>query len=210
MFQTTNPPPSFSMPDFYTRLDQFGSVAKACRFAVSIKPQGTRSLLRGLSYFNQIRDFIYLCDAAEFPGRGFGITPVRYYGPATQFPNNVEYGPASLSIICRSQGIERQFFDDWQDIINPTSTFNFNYQNDYACVIDIIQFAEYGQSVPGANGPTVRPVPVYSWRLHKAWPTLVNPQPVTWADSDVLRLQVTFAYKYWDRPGDTERVAEKI
>jgi hypothetical protein len=153
---------------------------------------------------------IYLCDAAEFPGRGFSITPARYYGPSIQFPNNVEYGPASLSIICRTQGIERQFFDDWQDIINPVDTFNFNYQNDYACSIEVYQFAEYGASAAGSNGTTVKPLPVYSWRLIKAWPTLVNPQQVTWADADILRLQVTFAYKYWDRPGDTERIIDKI
>ena len=46
---------------------------------------------------------------------------------------------------------------------------------------------------------TIKPIATYGWRLNKAWPTLVNPQQVTWADQDILRLQVTFTYKYWDR-----------
>lgn len=214
-YSASNVTPNLDLVSFNAKLNELGSVAKGCRFAVKIRPEGRSNHILKLPYVSQIQDLTYLCDAAEFPGRGFGVTPMRYYGPTVQFPNNVEYGPASLSIICRTVGIERQFFDDWQDIINPTNTYNFNYQDDYACTIEIIQFAEYGQSslqqMPtGESVPTVKPLPVYSWRLYKAWPTLVNPQQVTWADSDILRLQVTFAYKYWDRPGDTVRIIDRV
>ena len=40
----------------------------------------------------------------------------------------------------------------------------------------------------------------YQWSLLRAYPMQVHPQAVTWADQDLLRLQVSFAYKYWDRP----------
>lgn len=202
------------MATFNAKLNELGSVAKGCRFVVLIKPEGPRNHILKLPYARQLDDLMYLCDAAEFPGRGFGVTAMRYYGPTVQFPNNVEYGPLTLSFICRTVGIERQFFDDWQDIINPINTYNFNYQNDYACTIHVVQFAEFGKNVvqdtPDGRMLAAKPMPVYSWSFNKAWPTLVNPQPVTWQDSDILRLQITFAYKYWERTGDPIRIQDKV
>ncbi len=177
------------MGRFKSFLDQGGSLAKACRFAVVIKPP---SAIRSAP-----RELFLLCDAAELPGRGFATVESRYYGPSQMFPTNTQYQPASLSIMCRSDSGERRFFDDWLDIINPTTNYNFEYFNNYQCDIDIYQYAEYG----GAGGTrNLTPQVTYHWQLRKAWPMLVNAQAVSWADQDILRLQVTFAYKNWERP----------
>jgi hypothetical protein len=64
---------------------------------------------------------------------------------------------------------------------------------------------------PGARADNkFTPQPIYAWKIKKAWPVMVNPQQVTWADSDVLRLQVTFAYKNWERQGDSEQIGKKV
>jgi len=171
-------------------LDKGGSVAKGCRYLVTIRP----------TY--QIRtfppDLDYLCEAADFPGRGFRVASSRHYGPSQLMPVNTEYQPLTLTFLCRADSSERRFFDDWLDIINPVNSFNFEYPERYYSVINVYQYAEWGTVASGA-GPFV-PQLTYSWRLHRAWPTLVAEQPVNWAEGDYLRLSVTFAYKYWDRP----------
>ncbi|NDB60370.1 hypothetical protein EB001_18260 [bacterium] len=198
-----NAPAGLTVAHFRAALDQLGSVAKGCRFAVRITPIGGQNYLSSLSYFQQIQNMIYVCDSAEFPGRGFNGTTARTYGPEYITPNQVQYGPANFSFICRTASLERQFFDDWMDIINPINTFNYKYPKQYYCQIDIFHYSEFAS-------PASMPEVIYSWRLQNAWPTVVNPQQVTWADQDVLKLGITFAYKYWSRPGDPERVISKI
>lgn len=187
----TNAPQSLRMDNIMAAAGQFGGFARACRFAVTITPMRTSS---GTSRVPR-NDLIYMCDAAEFPGRGFGVTEVRYYGPSLALPNNTEYQTANFSFLCRVSSKERQFFDDYMETINPTNSFNFEYAQNYWSEVKIFQFGET-PAIAGGDTPGV----VYSWRLLKAWPILVNPQPVSWGETDILRLQVTFSYNYWDRP----------
>ncbi len=79
-----------------------------------------------MGYGPFLRDMMYLCDATEFPGRGMDILETRYYGPAINFPRNSKYsGELSMSFLVRNEAFERQLFDDWMEIINPTNTFDF-------------------------------------------------------------------------------------
>jgi hypothetical protein len=194
-------PSSLTLNDFRAASDNAGQFAKSCRFVVMINPpQSLKSVMPN--------DLHLMCDAVELPGRGFNVTEVRYYGPSMVFPNNTMYGgTANLSFICRSNSPERFFFDEWMDLINPTNTFNFAYPNQYWTTVEIFQLAEYG--LQGRNNTlqkevqhpsNMAPAVTYRWTMHNVWPTLVNPQQVTWTDNDILRLQVSFAYKYWDRP----------
>ena len=185
-YQASNPPRNLRMSDIEAAINGAGPLAKSCRFAVMITPTTNLSVPN---------DLMYMCESVEFPGRGFDVTQIRYYGPSQVMPNNTMYNTANMQFLCRTMSPERQFFDDWMDYINPTTNFNFEYPDNYYASVNIYQFAEYG-----ADTKATDPIATYGWKLHKAWPTLVNPQQVTWADGDILRLQVTFAYKYWDRP----------
>lgn len=189
-FNQTNAPNNLGIPDFLSQVSALGGLARGCKFAVKIEPTG--SAVIPLAQNNSL---MYMCDAVDFPGRGFNLTEVRYYGPSMALPNNTQYEVANLSFLCRVASRERQFFDDWMDIINPTGSFNFEYAENYYSRIKIYQLGE----TPAAQGSKA-PLVTYAWQLNKAWPILVNPQSVTWADQDVLRLQVSFTYKWWDRP----------
>lgn len=180
-----NVPQNLRMDQVLAAVGRLGGYARSCRFAVRIDPVNqTSSRLPP-------NDLIYMCDAAEFPGRGFGLTEVRYYGPSMSLPNNSEYQPANFSFLCRVGGTEREFFDNWMETINPTTNFNYEYASNYYSTVTIYQLGEIGTNAAPIS---------YSWRLIRAYPILVAPQQVTWADTDVLRLQVSFTYKYWDRP----------
>lgn len=180
-----NAPQSLSMIDFKALSDSYGGPAKSCRFAVRINPQG--NLIQQISGgFTQ--DLVYLCEAAEYPGRGFLNVDVRYYGPNIKLPYQPTYEDITLTFICRNSSFERQFFDDWQVLINPPNTFDFNYRDDYRSQIEIFHFDEENN-------------PQYYFTLLDAYPVLVNPQQLTWGDDQFLRLGVTFSYSWWVRPG---------
>lgn len=235
-YQGPNPPTQLEISKMYSSLDANDSVVKGCRFVVRINLAAP--LLQQLGYQDQVNNhLLYACDSAEFPGRAFQTTEVRYYGPRQMMPNNSVYGEGiNMSFMCRSKTLERQFFDDWMDIINPPTSYHFKYPNEYYTDIEIFQFAEFGSgaNIPGPGeasvpwGPVVvpeatvgisrlanplnyyQPEPIYAFRLLRAWPMVVAPQQVTWADSDILRLQVTFAFRNWTRQGDTKKIADKV
>ena len=192
-------PKYLNMLAFLGALDMGGSLTRGCRFAVAIRPPTALRSYPG--------DLQYVCDTAELPGRSFAAAEARYYGPSQTFPTNTQYQPLNLSFLCRADSRERRFFDDWLDIINPTSTFNYAYPSDYYTQIDVFQYAEYGDpsplgplSVIPITGLTQTPHISYQWSLMKAWPLVIAAQPVNWAEQDVLRMNVTFTYKNWERP----------
>lgn len=198
-FNISNPPANLTMLDFRAKLDNLGAPAKQCRYFVRIIPTGVNNKLLGLGYNFLLDDLSYLCDATEFPGRQFEVSEARYYGPSIIFPYNTKYSQEiSMSFITRAEGFERQLFDDWLGLINPINNFNFEYPRNYYATINVYQLSEAPRT--GSSRPTA-PKATYMWSLQNAWPATVNPQQVTWADNDVLRLSVSFLYQFWTRPG---------
>lgn len=201
----SNIPSDTTMLDFRSNLEKFGSAAKSCRFAIRIQPSRPDHFLTALGYTSLLKDLTYLSEAVEFPGRGFDFLETRHYGPSVAYPYNTKYtSEFSVSILTRQEAFERQMFDDWLEIINPTNTYDLAYPEDYMSTIDIYQLSDYpGQAEIDAAFPRPpnKAKASYMWRLHEAWPMQVNPQQVTWADNDILRLNITFAYSYWSRPG---------
>jgi hypothetical protein len=173
------------MIDFKALSDLYGGLAKSCRFAVRINPVGSKVLAIASNFQYQLT---YLCEAAEYPGRGFLNVDARYYGPNFKLPYQSSYEDITLTFLCRNESFERLFFDNWQTIINPPNTFNFSYRNEYRSHIEIFHLDETGD-------------PQYQFTLLDAYPVLVNPQALTWADDQFLRLGVTFTYSWWTRPG---------
>jgi hypothetical protein len=198
-FKIENPPKDLQMTNFRAIIDNYGALAKQCRYYVRILPAGVNNKLRDLGYNYMLNEMSYLCDAAELPGRSFDVSETRYYGPGLVVPHNTKYsGEISLSFLTRTEGYERQMFDDWMGIINPINNFNFEYAKNYYATIQVFQLSE-----APAEGDlrATAPKATYMWSLQNAWPATVTPQPVTWADNDVLRLSVSFIYQFWTRPG---------
>lgn len=184
LFSFINVTEDFNMLDFKAISDQYGGLAKSCKFAVRIVP----SSFMMANYGDILPDLVYLCEAAEYPGRGFNSIDMKYYGPSFKLPFQSTYEDLTLTFLCRAESPERRFFDDWMNIINPNNTFDFNYRDDYSAEIQIFQYDD-------TNTVT------YYFSLLDSFPVLVNPQQLTWADDQFLRLGVTFTYFKWVRPG---------
>lgn len=185
-----NAPTNLTMIDFRAISDDFGGLAKTHRFAARIRPQG-RFLL---PHLNLMRDLTYLCEVGELPGRGAALADVRYYGPNQKLPFQTVYEDITLNFLCRTASLEREFFDDWMNYVNPPNTWDFNYRDDYSSMIDVFQFSEYPD---GPFGPTAE----YAITMHNAYPILVASQPMTWQDDIFQRVIVTFTYTHWERIG---------
>jgi hypothetical protein len=193
-FTIQNQPTNLKMSDFYALSSVYRGLGKSARFAVRIVPSRPTSLLNRLGYGPFMRQLTYLCETAELPGRGFMNADLRYYGPNFKVPYQTEYQETAMTFLCRTDSFERQFFDDWMEVINPTNTFDFSYKDDYVCQIEMYQFGENSET-------GTEPVATYAWTLTDAFPILVNPQPVTWADDNFQRLAISFSFTKWMRKG---------
>jgi hypothetical protein len=189
------------MVDMMAISQQYGGYVKSCRYMVRIRPRG--SILVQTANRAVTEQLSYLCEAAEMPGRGFMNIDARYHGPNFKIPFQTQYEDTSMTFLCRSASRERQFFDDWMEIINPTHKWNFSYRDDYSAFVDIYQLTDIPDNERPDTGPYTpgNPLATYQWTLHDAYPVVISPQPVTWADDNFQRLTITFTYTKWTRPG---------
>ena len=199
-FPIDNAPEALDMDSFWKVSDTFGHLAKSCRFVVRINaPGAVVGQINSFEGYNTFRDLTYLCEATEFPGRSFNNVDLRYYGPNFKLPYQTNYDDINMTFLCRNGSFEREIFDDWLETINPTSTFDFEYRDTYSSEITLFQMTdfedEFGSEIPAAS---------YEFTLYDAFPILINPQPVTWADDQFQRLTVTFTFSKWRRKNKDE------
>ena len=138
-FNITNPPTIMDMNNAFQIMDNYGGLAKSCRFVVRIN--GLNNITSGAKSI--IPDFQYLCETADLPGRGFVSADIRYYGPNFKMPVQTQYEDINFTFLCRNQSLEREFFDDWMDYMNPNTSFDFKYRDQYSTTIDVFQISEH-------------------------------------------------------------------
>lgn len=184
----SNAPEVPSMGLLYSVASEFNGLAKTAKFMVKITPDGPDNIMNFSGYNKAIKDLTFLCEAAEFPGRGMMTTDIRYYGPNFKAPFQSSYEDLNLTFLVRENFLERELFDSWMEAINPNYRYDFTYKDEYTCTIKIYSLSDV--DFYGAN---------YVFTFRKAWPVLVNPQPVTWADDNFHRLTVSFTYTNWLR-----------
>jgi hypothetical protein len=184
-----NSPSNITLNDFRAAVNRFDEVAWTSFYSIQIIPIG-----RLIEFARPLlQDLTFLTSEAELPGRGIQTANYRYYGPVINLPVLSEFRETTVQFYCRTQSFERQFFDDWMDLINPPSTNDFTYLDDYKASIRMFQLSDLAKE--GTNDPQA----TYSWTLHDVYPMLVNIQPVSWAGPQVQKLSVTFAYSRWTR-----------
>ena len=203
---------SLDMISAQSAMEDAGGLAKSCRYAVVIEPPRKLNNIQTLGIgnldnpmeFGVARELTYLCEATEFPGRGFENLDIRYYGPNFKLPFKTSYEDINMTFLCRNESLEREFFDDWMELINPTSTYNFSFRDDYSTTIRIYHFSEVEDMSAEFPGAT------YAFTLYDAYPILVNSQPVTWADDNFLRLTISFTYTKWRRENKDNKNDNKV
>jgi len=137
-----------------------------------------------IPYLGTSRMLTVRCENAELPGRTIATTSTKIYGVEEKFPYMSSYNDMSLTFIVSDDMKEKKFFDAWLNWINPNSTYNLKYKQDYSVGLRINQY-------------DVRNEVSYSVDLVDAYPIAVNGMDLNWSADGYHKLTVTFAFTSW-------------
>lgn len=139
-----------------------------------------------------------LCEEATIPGLTIGTRTVRLHNLNIQRPSTIDYmgDNAQFTFLVDGGWTVRKYFDSWMEkIIGETREVN-----EY---INIIGRIEVNAIHEGTLGNTVENTQEFEQHvrygvvLEQAFPKSINVMPVSYANSGLHRLQVTFAFKNW-------------
>lgn len=188
-----NAPRPDDVGTFWNRITaRGGGPAKASRFLVQI---GSPSFpdkwkLNFPEEQKRLNDLTFQCETAEIPGRSIMTNDVQIAGPTIKLPYGSTYSDMTLNFICTNDMYERKIFDDWLNYINNATNFLTSYREDYITDVFIFQYDEGGDA---SMGPAV----TFGVQLIEAYPLIINPMQLSWAEDSIHRLGVTFAYTYY-------------
>jgi len=186
------------------------------------------------------RDFEFLASTATIPGKTISTNDItQNYGPLRKIPYDVLYEDLSISLYVRSAQMERYFFEIWQNSI--LSHYDIGAGGKDGALQDALNSASgtvldrLGLQNGGGSAAKVLKENAISWyediisrleiyyfdpdgeerfkvTFYEVLPTAVASMPLDWSQSnDVMRLSVTFAYKYYDmevvQPTEIKRIA---
>lgn len=135
-------------------------------------------------YISSARSLVYRCENASLPGRTFATAEQKTYGPIEKYPYLNTYTDIDMTFIVDDDMSQKVFFDAWMNYINPLYNNNMRYKGDYSTVITVNQYDVNNQIS-------------YSVNLYDAYPISMNQMDLDWSADGYHKLNVTFAYTYW-------------
>jgi hypothetical protein len=134
------------------------------------------------------------CESTNIPGRTFATTEQKFgSNPTEKHAYHTTYNDIDMTFIVTeshngntfsSKLPEKQFFDEWMNLINPTTTYDFLYKEDYVGSIFINQLDTSNEEI-------------FQVKLIDAFPISVNQLDLDWSSDGYHKLNVTFAYTRW-------------
>jgi len=166
-----------SITDFISSFQN--DLARPNRFDVNIPIPLTL-----IQYRNISQSLTFRCESTNLPGRTIATTDQKIYNIVEKFPNQTTYQDMDMTFLVGGDMAEKQFFDAWLELINPTTNFNFKYKGDYSTSITINQY-DINNNL------------TYTIELIDAYPIAVNQLDLDWSNDGYHKLSVVFAYTYW-------------
>ena len=138
------------------------------------------------------------CDSIVMPNKQvqaqevqYGSEPVRSMVQTHEFPGTIDatfYADKYLR--------ERQFFEAWQKMCVGEHTHKANYYDSYIGKMHIYQL--------GSDNEISRDMPTYAVEAMEVYPSNIGSIEYGYARSnEVVKITVSFAYKYWRNMGST-------
>ena len=181
---------SFNVSSFVSKISDRG-LARTNRFQVTFVPPSV------IGFSEDYRQVSLSCESAELPGRDLTTTDSRIYGPTFKTPYMSNYNDISFTFICDAALVEKRVFDSWMSAINPTTSFDFAYRDDYVSTVLIEQLTD-------------NEIVSYSCGLIEAFPIQVNSMPVNWGEDNFHRVTITMTYRYWTETGGREEQEQNL
>lgn len=192
---------------FTAHLSQAGGLARLNRFEVIIPTRNLQTQSATIAAAVQAQDefpdmdgtdwFAYnvpdydavyrltaFCQKSTLPGYQYQADSQRIYGPSWKVPHAPEWADVTMEFLMGTDMNEKYFFEAWQYMVMDPISNNFNYLKDYAADVCIVSIDDFD-------------TPQYATWLINAWPISISPIDLSMDNNDsVMRLQVTFTYKY--------------
>jgi hypothetical protein len=141
------------------------------------------------NYSDVLRNLTIRCESTELPGRTFGTVDQKFgSNPTTKFPIHSSYNDLTMTFLVSGDMTEKTFFDVWMEYINPTTTFDFDYKQNFSATIVINQY-------------DLQDNLTYAVNIFNAYPIAVNQMDLDWSNDGLHKLTVVFAYDYWQNAG---------
>lgn len=155
----------------------------------------------------------YMCDEVNIPGIQLSTGEYRINGmPQFQYANGNTYNDINMSFLVDANSTQKKSLDVWLNFIYGMSGVDIDtntvsrvrYPDEYCSDIAIVKYERFGNgyisdsflSFLGLLSINTNSRAVYSARLIDAFPKSVSSLPLSSASSQILRMSVTFQYKY--------------
>lgn len=132
------------------------------------------------------RDMLMRCTSVTLPGKSYTTAERRIHGPFSKLPYESIFNDVTASFILSENLMEKDIFQQWQDVVQNKDTGNFGYYDDYITDILIIPKTVTGEI---SN----------EFTLFDAWPMSISDIQYDMSDINSFgRIDVTFAYTKWE------------
>lgn len=162
------------------------SKASLNEFISKVKSEG---LLTGTHYFvifgdETGKEVSLMCDSVNLPGLTNATTEIRLFGENREVPYIPIYANLELSFIADRKMVVKQYFEQWSNAVVNKTTRSVGYYSDYTRQLDIIVTDKESKAV-------------YCARVFEAYPKAIQDIRFGFDNKDIVRVNVSLAFKYW-------------
>ena len=130
------------------------------------------------------------CSAIQMPDREVSMKEVRHNGPARKVAYDFKSADITATFYADKFMRERSYFELWQKAALSTTTFNYNYYDNYVSPINILQLGNYASQ-------NERDDVTYAVKLFDCYPKSISPVQYSHDSNTVQTFDVTFTFRYW-------------
>ena len=138
------------------------------------------------------------CDSIQMPSKSMETQDVQYGSEPTRSMVQTHTFPGTIDATFYADKYmrERQFFEAWQKMCVGEHTHKANYYDNYIGKLHIYQL--------GPDNEQGRDMPTYAVEAMEVYPTTIGSIDYSYAkSSEVMKITISFAYKYWRNMGST-------
>ena len=143
-----------------------------------------------------LRDLLLFCDQVQLPGITVNTVPNRTFGEVRETPTEFNYEPLQLSFYVDANMHIKAYFDGWAKSLQYGQERTFRYYDEYT--------SPQMQVMVQDTLDQTR----FQVTLYEVYPKSIGAVQMDYASKDIMKLSVTFQYKYWEYttvPVDTTR-----
>lgn len=158
-------------------------MAPTNRFTVLMTPPPTAMVGIGGGNTN-LQKVLLFCDTAQLPGLNLNTAPIRTFGEVREMPYEFNFEPITMTFYVDADLYVKKMFDNWIQRTQLGDSRKFDYYDNYVTEMKI-----FVQDKMDNNR--------YVVSLFEAYPKTVSAVNMDYAAKDIMKVTVTFQYKYW-------------